>query len=301
MSQSLLLVGSIGIDTLHTPQGSASHQLGGSATFAALAIRHWTRCPILAAIGGDFPEDLYHRLEHAGINLSHLTKDIHAKSFRWEGQYDEGLGTRKTVGIELGVMGTHRLHVPDLSHIKFAMMGNYHPLRELEVIEKLPAGCFICVDTIHGWINHEHANVQKLFSRATMPAIDKAELLELTKTADEMDGVKTLFSWGAQWVIVKYGAQGSRLYSPDGRQQQVGIYDTPVKDTTGAGDTYLGTIMAHLNDKGRADFETIVEGMRLGSAAASITVEAFGVEAIIRATRAQIEERAQKIKEAVAV
>lgn len=300
MSQSLLLVGSVAIDTIHTPHGDAKHQLGGSAVFAALAIRHWTKTPILSAVGGDFPQDLLHRLEHAGLNLSHLTRDLHAKSFRWEGQYDEGLGTRKTVGLDLGVMATHKLHVPDLSHIKFAMMGNYHPARELEVMQKLPAGCFIATDTIEAWIQYNYEETKELFSRSTMAVVDRDELLKLTKTADEAQGVKKLFAWGVGWVIVKYGAQGSCLYAPDGKAQKVGVYATTTKDTTGAGDTYLGTLMAHLNDKGRGDFETIVEGMKLGAAAASITVEAFGVEAIIRATRAQIEERAAKLREPVA-
>lgn len=299
MSHTLLLCGSVAIDTIHTPEGTASHQLGGSASFAALAMRHWMTPVLLSAIGGDLPEDLYNKLEKAGIDLRHLTVDKGAKSFRWAGAYDEGLGTRKTVAVELGVMGTHVLHAPDLSHIRWAMMGNYNPLRQLELLPKLPKDCFISVDTIHGWIEHQREGLTNLFRAATLITIDRDELLEFTGAKDEAQGVKQLFSMGPKWVIIKYGAAGSRLYAQDGRSGMVGIYKTVAKDTTGAGDTYLGTIMAHLATTGKVDMETLLAGMRLGAAAASITVEAFGVDALIKADRKEIERRAKAIAQPV--
>ena len=297
MSHTLLIVGSLGIDTIYTPAGSASHQLGGSATFAALAARHWTAPLILSAIGGDFPNDLMSILEREKLETKHLTVDPHAKSFRWAGRYDEGLGTRETVGVELGVMGTHTLHSPDMPKIKWVMMGNYNPLKQIELLTKLPAGCFISCDTIHGWIHHQHEDVLNLFRACTLISIDRDELLEAMKVGDEAVAVKKLLAMGPKWAIIKYGAQGSRLYASDGRSSAMGVYKTHTKDTTGAGDTYLGTIMAHLASVGRADFDTILHGMRLGAAAASITVEAFGIDSLVKATRPEIEKRAQQVKE----
>ncbi len=288
----LLIVGSVAIDTIRTPQGTASDQLGGSATFAGLVARHWVEPVLLSAIGGDFPEALLRRMEAASLNLSDLTREENAKSFRWEGLYDEGLGLRETTGLELGVMATAKLRTPDLSSIRFCMMGNYHPARELEVLEKLPEGCFIGTDTIEAWIKFEREALTGLFRRSSLICIDTDELAKFTEEPDELVGVEKLFELGARWAVIKYGAHGSSLYGSQGERFRCGAYKTQARDTTGAGDTFLATILAHLAATGRADFETLQEGMKLGAAAASITVEAFGVDSLIKANKEDIERRA---------
>ena len=287
----LLIVGSVAIDTIRTPQGDASDQLGGSAVFAALTARHWVKPVVLSAIGGDFPMALEAKMETAGVELGNLTRVANEKSFRWEGVYDAGLGTRETIGLDLGVMATAKLAAPDLFAIKFAMMGNYHPARELEIMDKLPEGCFVAADTIQAWIRYELAALTELFRRANIICIDGNELLEFTQGKNEAAGVEKLFELGPRWAIIKYGKRGSRLYGREGERATFGIYDNVPKDTTGAGDTFLAAIMAHVAAVGRADFETLKAGIRLGTAAASITTEAFGVDAIIEATGEEIEKR----------
>lgn len=301
MSHQLLIVGSVAIDTIHTPQGHAHHQLGGSATFAALAARHWTNPLILSAIGGDYPHDLYQKLETAGLDLRHLTVDKNAKSFRWAGAYDEGLGTRQTVGIELGVMATHTLHMPQMPAVRAVMMATYNPARQLEMIAKLPQGAFLACDTIQVYIQHQHQDLMQLMRACQLVCIDHVELLEMMQVGSEAAAVKKLLSWGPRWAIIKYGANGSRLYGAKGENVHVGIYKTHAKDTTGAGDTYLGTVMAHVAHTGQSDLDTLVRGMKMGAAAASVTVEAFGVDALITADLKEIERRAQRLVEAVGV
>jgi len=211
MSHNLLLTGPVAIDTIYTPKGSASDQLGGSVSFAALAARHWREPVILSAVGGDFPEDLRQILLRAGLELKHLTVDMHAKTFRWAGKYDAGLGTRETVGVELGVMSTHTLHAPELSHVKYAMMGNYHPARQLELLPKLPKDCFVAMDTIHAWITYERENLTTLAHACHLITIDKDELLQWAQIDNEAAAVKKLLSWGPKWIIITYGVDGSRL------------------------------------------------------------------------------------------
>jgi len=295
----LLIIGSIAIDTIRTPGGTASDQLGGSASFAGLTARHWTTPILLSAIGADFPSLLLERLEESGLDLQYLTRD-HGKSFRWEGVYDETLGTRTTIGIDLGVMNSARLQSPDLSNVRFAMMATYAPTRELEILPSLPKGCFIAVDTIAVYINVPELRVEleKLVRHATLLCIDQTELRDFTGVADEAAAVKEIFSIGPRWVIIKYGKKGSRLYAPGPREKtaSLGIYENEPKDTTGAGDTFLAAVMAHLAHIGKADFKTILEGMRLGTAAASVTTEAFGVDKLIKTPREEIERRARKVR-----
>jgi|GEM_PF-3155001 sugar/nucleoside kinase (ribokinase family) len=294
----LLITGSIAIDTIRNKGRLATDQLGGSAAFAALAARHWCKPVILSAIGGDYPPALERRLLDAGLDLRNLTRVASDKSFRWEGVYKENLGIRETIGVDLGVMATASLLTPaDIGKYKFAMMATYAPEKELEVAAKLPPECFIAVDTIAVYINTPALKSQllNLIGKSGLLCIDDGETAALTGTRSEEEAVRKVFEMGPKWMIVKHGKLGSILYSQDGKTARLGIYDNIPIETTGAGDTFLGSVMAHLAATGKIDFATIMEGMRLGTAAASVTVEAFGVEELIKATRQEIERRAENI------
>ena len=295
---SLLIAGSVAIDTIRNSSGSATDQLGGSATFAALAAKHWCDVVLLSAIGDDYPHVLEEKLLGAGLNLRDLTRVKGGKSFRWEGVYKENLGTRETIGIDLGVMATATLNTPrNINNFSFAMMATYAPEKELEVVSKLSPKCFIATDTIAIYINTPalKASLDKLVQKSSLICFDNNEIAAYSGLPDEESAVKKVFSVGPKWVIVKHGKLGSILYSQDGQSARLGIFDNIPIETTGAGDTFLGSVMAHLASTGRVNFENILEGMKLGTAASSITVEAFGVDALIGASREEISRRAKNI------
>ena len=54
-SSSLLVTGTIGIDTVHTPTGKAERILGGSGTYFAAAASMYGPVRLVAAVGDDFP------------------------------------------------------------------------------------------------------------------------------------------------------------------------------------------------------------------------------------------------------
>jgi sugar/nucleoside kinase (ribokinase family) len=100
---------------------------------------------------------------------------------------------------------------------------------------------------------------------------------------------------GPKYLIVKYGEKGSRLYTREGKIYNVGVYKTQAKDTTGAGDSFLGGLCAHLSHLDKVSDEALLQGMKLGAAAASFTVEAFGVERLINVGKEQIEARLKEV------
>jgi cytidine kinase len=297
MSSPLLIIGSVAIDTIRTHNAAFSDQLGGSATFAALAARHWAEPLLLSAIGEDFPPALLQKISQSGISTAHLTRDPKGKSFRWTGVYDATLGTRETIGFEMGVMSTAKLNPPAiLSQVRFAMMATYDPDRQLEIINLLPSHTFIATDTIHAWIKFGRDALTRLYRQTHLITLNEEELTEYTGSSNRAEGVRQLFELGASYVIIKRGAEGSILYTRDGQSLSVPAFATTARDTTGAGDSYLGTLMATLNRYGRVDIDTLSEGMRLGSAVASRTVEAFGVDSLISATLPEIQARASRLK-----
>ena len=52
---SLLVTGTVGIDSVITPHGRATDVLGGSATYFSMAAALFTRVRLVAVVGDDFP------------------------------------------------------------------------------------------------------------------------------------------------------------------------------------------------------------------------------------------------------
>jgi hypothetical protein len=54
---SLIVTGTIGIDTVYTPHGHVERVLGGSCTYFAAAASFYAPVRMVAAIGGDCPRE----------------------------------------------------------------------------------------------------------------------------------------------------------------------------------------------------------------------------------------------------
>lgn len=81
---------------------------------------------------------------------------------------------------------------------------------------------------------------------------------------------------GAGTVVITLGSQGSFGVGPDGEEVRVPAVPTQAVDTTGAGDTFIGALVA-----GRARGLSLEESMRRGSAASSISVSRLGAQQAI--------------------
>src|SRR5512138_1485639 len=99
---SLLVVGSLGIDTIETPFGRVENVLGGSATYISTAASYFV-APIrlVGIVGGDFSKDYIDFLESREIDLEGLQIMEAGKTFRWGGRYHYDLNTRDTLFTEL--------------------------------------------------------------------------------------------------------------------------------------------------------------------------------------------------------
>ena len=81
-------------------------------------------------------------------------------------------------------------------------------------------------------------------------------------------------------MIVKRGEHGASLHTEDRLFYCPAFPLQRIFDTTGAGDTFLGGLVGWVARKGTPDFEMIKEGILIGSALASFTVESFGVKSL---------------------
>lgn len=68
----VLVVGSVALDSVETPFGRADDALGGSATYFAASASHHTPVQLVGVVGNDYPMDKLRVLEARGVDLSGL-------------------------------------------------------------------------------------------------------------------------------------------------------------------------------------------------------------------------------------
>src|SRR5690606_13326025 len=93
---SLLVTGSIGIDTVHTPTGKAERVLGGSCAYFAAAASFHTPVRLVGAVGGDWPDE--HRAVLTGFDnicMRGLEHRPSSRTFAWGGRYFDNMNKRE--------------------------------------------------------------------------------------------------------------------------------------------------------------------------------------------------------------
>src|SRR5688572_8798625 len=102
---SILVVGSIALDSIKTPFGQAQEVLGGSATYFSYAASFFSSVRLVAAVGADFPQQHTDLLKRRNISLDGLQRVSGGKTFRWTGLYESDMNSAKTLATELNVLG----------------------------------------------------------------------------------------------------------------------------------------------------------------------------------------------------
>ncbi len=134
---SLLVVGSVALDTVETPFGSVKEALGGSAVYISVAASYFT-APIrlVGVVGGDFPKEHMKFMESRQIDLDGLQIIEKGKTFRWGGKYHYDLNVRDTLFTELNVFKNFDPKIPaGFKSSSYVCLGNIDPVLQLQVSE----------------------------------------------------------------------------------------------------------------------------------------------------------------------
>jgi sugar/nucleoside kinase (ribokinase family) len=108
----VLVVGSVALDSVETPFGKADHVLGGSATYFSSAASLLTPVQLVGVVGNDFPLDKLKPLAARGVDMAGLER-ADGESFRWRGRYRHDLNSAETLETRLGVFSHFRPHIPE--------------------------------------------------------------------------------------------------------------------------------------------------------------------------------------------
>jgi sugar/nucleoside kinase (ribokinase family) len=297
----LLVTGTIGIDTVHTPTAKAEEVSGGScAYFAAAAAFHHAPVRIVGAVGGDWPKDHAALLESIdGLCLEGLERRNDSKTFAWGGRYFDNMNQRETLFTELGVLEEAPPKVPaSYNDSRLIFLANSHPSVQMDLLHKFPDRQLAVADTMDLWINIAREELLALFKEIDGLIINDSEAEQLTEISNPITAARAIIEMGPSFVIVKKGEHGAVLVHKDGIAvvPAFPLDADGVIDPTGAGDSFAGGFMGHIARAGNIDFESMQEGMAWGTVTASFTLGSFGLDGLCATTRDQLDTRMKEFK-----
>jgi sugar/nucleoside kinase (ribokinase family) len=292
---SLIVTGTIGIDTVHTPTGKAEGVLGGSCAYFAAAASLQAPVRVVAAVGGDWPEAHCDQLaSFTGICLKGLERRSDATTFAWGGKYFNNMNERETLFTELGVLEEPPPKVPeDYRDSAYVFLANTHPAVQIELLEQFPERRLAVADSMDLWINIAHDELLQLLRQIDGLVINDSEAEQLTEIRNPVTAARRILDLGPTFVVVKKGEHGAVLVHREGVAvlPAFPVESHQVVDPTGAGDSFAGGLMGYLSATGGADFEAIQTAMAWGTVTASFTIESFGLDRLASIDRADLDAR----------
>jgi len=296
---SVLVVGSIALDTVKTPIEEHTDLLGGSTSYAAVAASFFAPVNLVGIVGTDFPTAHIDYLRSCKIDLAGL-QIVEGKTFRWSGEYMWDLNTRETRSIALNVFENFEPKLPPgYEATPYVLLGNIHPSLQHHVLDQMQRPRFVVADTMDLWINNTPDEVMRLLPRVDMLILNDGEARLLTKETSLIKAGAKIRAWGPGYVVIKKGEHGALLFGPEGQFFSCGAYPLEdIHDPTGAGDTFAGGLAGYLaaQDHGKVTFESLRKAVVFGSVLASFNVEAFSLERLRTLTQADINERYESFK-----
>ncbi len=298
---SLLVVGSTAFDSVETPHGKREDCLGGSSTYFSFAASMFTEVRLVSVVGSDFPAESRELLEKHQVRLDGLEVK-EGKTFRWAGKYSADMNSRDTLDCQLNTFEDFAPKVPEsFRDTPFVFLANGAPSTQLSVLEQMDAPLFTVADTMDLWIDIQRDGLVELMQRIDGLVLNDEEARMLTGESNMIRAGRKVLEMGPKLVILKKGEHGSFLFS-NFFQYALPAYPTDkVLDPTGAGDSFAGGFMGFLAGCDNLSLWSMKRAIAYGTVCASLTVESFGVDRIVEATRDQVERRYQDLIQFVSV
>ena len=290
---SVLVVGSIALDTVKTPAAEHADLLGGSASYAAVSASFFAPVKLVGVVGDDFPNAHLEFLNLRKIDLSGL-QQVAGKTFRWSGEYMVDMNTRETRSVELNVFEHFTPTLPAAhNNTPIVLLANIAPSLQSHVLDQMNRPQFIIADTMDLWINIARADLEALLKRVDMLILNDSEARLFTGENNLIKAGHHIRSMWPRYVAIKKGEHGCLLFGENEFFSCPAYPLETIHDPTGAGDTFAGGLAGHLaaNVSGPVTFADLRHAVVYGSVLASFNVEAFSLERLRSLQAAEIASR----------
>ena len=297
----VLVVGTVTLDTVETPNRRVADVLGGSGVYAAVAASFFRNTvQLVGVVGADFPHAYTDFLETRGIDLQGLERVEDGKSFRWGGRYAEDFNVRDTLFTELNVIEGFQPVLPETyKDTPYLFLANNSPVLQLSIIEQATNPKLIVCDTMDFWINEEREALEALLARVNVLILNDSEARLLTSDSNLVRAAEAILRYGPERVIVKKGEHGAISITESSYFNAPAYPLTQVADPTGAGDSFAGGMMGYLASVEDTSEEAIRSAMVYGAVVASFNIEDFSVDRQKRVEFSEISSRYRKLQEFV--
>jgi sugar/nucleoside kinase (ribokinase family) len=299
---SVVVVGSVALDSIKTPFGERSDVLGGSATYFSYAASFFTDVKVVGVVGKDFPARHLQLLKKRGIDLAGI-QTADGDTFRWSGYYEKDLNEAKTLDTRLNVFQTFKPVLPETYRDADAVfLANIDPDLQLEVLTQVRRPKLVAADTMNLWIATKKNRLTELLKRVDLMVLNEGEARQLTGEAGLVKAGRRIQAMGPDYVVIKKGEHGALLFC------RKNVYPSPaypledVFDPTGAGDTFAGGFIGYLNKMGnRLTDDVLHRALFHGTVMASFTVEDFSLDRLKKVKPADLLARFRALTRAVAL
>ena len=294
----LLVTGSIGIDTVKTPYGVSENCLGGSAVYFSMAASFFSPVRFIGVVGTDCPFDLTNVFAGRNIDLRGLEVRQRSRTFRWKGSYHDSMNQAITDKVELNVLSEAPPTVPDAyKDSKFVFLANTAPALQHKLLEQIESPLFVAADTMDCWINGCLNDLKKLLRKINCLIINEDEVKALANEHNVIAAGEKIMDMGPRVVIIKKGASGSVMLEKSGERFLLPAFPaTGVIDPTGAGDSFAGALMGYLAKAGKADFESLKSAIAYGTVVASFAIADFSLKGLTSINKGEIDKRFEALR-----
>ena len=294
---SLIVTGTIGIDTVYTPAGEHREGvLGGSCAYFAAAANFHGPVRLVAAVGDDFPDEHRQTLaKFTNIDAAGLEVREGSKTFRWGGKYLDDMDHRESLFTELNILEEAPPAVPDsFKDTKYVFLANMHPALQAGLAAQIDSPKLVVADTMDLWINVAKDDLDKLLGTVDGLVLNYDEAEQFTGVRNPVTAGRKLLERGPKFVVVKKGEHGAILVHNDGIAALPAYPAETVVDPTGAGDTFAGGMMGYLaatDPDDPADYDVIRRALAHGTVMASFTIETFSLDRLAELDKSKLDER----------
>ena len=297
---SLLVTGSIGIDTVETPHGKRDDVIGGSAIYFSYAASFFSPVRLVGVVGDDCPRKLLHVFENRDVDTSGLEVRNGSKTFRWHGSYVQDMNQAVTVEVDLNVLAERAPKIPhNFLDSKYVFLANTHPVLQQEMLGSLKSPRLIVADTMNLWIQTEQPELRKLLAKIHGLVLNDGEARLLTGEQNLIAAARQVLKLGPKFVVIKKGEHGCLMCSERGEFVLPAYPAERVIDPTGAGDSFAGGMMGYLATQGTFSPATLKRALAYGTVVASFTIADFSLAGLQAADRDQLDERWHDFKQAM--
>jgi sugar/nucleoside kinase (ribokinase family) len=298
---SLLVTGSIGIDTVRTPFGVSEDCLGGSAVYFSMAASFFAPVRFVGVIGDDCPFDLEKVFAAREVDLTGLETRLGSKTFRWAGTYHGDMNQRTTDKVDLNVLAEAPPRVPDVYRdSKYVFLANTAPALQMELLGQVDKPQFVAADTMNMWITGHTKDLSELLKRIDCLVLNDEEARLLSGRTNLIEAASGVLDMGPDVVIVKKGEAGSFMATADCERFILPGYPaTQVLDPTGAGDSFAGGFMGYIAKAGKIDKDTLRKAIAYGTVIASFTIAEFSLNGLASISLDDIENRLEALRNSI--